>query len=75
MLTATHTSPITANSFVSTRGQATQNETQISDLEILRRVRRIRSNWSVTERMERRREAGERFASLLEALSLDHHAA
>jgi hypothetical protein len=75
MLTATHTSNISTDSFVSTRGQVTQNETPISDLEILRRVRRIRSGWSVTERIERRREAGERFASLLEALSLDHQAA
>lgn len=42
-----------------------QNETLPSDLEISKRVLRIRSSWSVSERIRRRREAEQRFADLL----------
>ncbi|TWU16778.1 hypothetical protein [Allorhodopirellula heiligendammensis] len=75
MMTATATPSSTASTFVSPVADVAQNETQLSDIEILRRVRSIRSSWTVTERMERRQEAGERFARLIEALSLDHSAA
>ena len=71
MLTATAPSTDLASTLTSSY----QNETTLSDVEILRRVRKIRSGWSVSERMERRQVAGERFASLLEALELDTHAA
>ncbi|EMI40996.1 MULTISPECIES: hypothetical protein [Pirellulaceae] len=70
---STATAPV--NEYVSSLTESAQNETALSDVEILRRVRRIQSGWSVTERMDRRREAGKRFASLLETLALDHHAA
>lgn len=71
MLTATTPS----NDIVSQVTSATQNETNLSDTEILRRVREIRSTWSVTERLQRRREADQRFSNLLEALLVDQHAA
>ena len=45
-----------------------QNETLPSDLEISRRVLRIRSRWTVGERIRRRREAEQRFADLMVAL-------
>lgn len=44
---------------------AAHNETLPSDAEISRRVLRIRSTWSVQERVQRRREAEQRFADLL----------
>jgi hypothetical protein len=47
---------------------ANQNETFVSDAEISARVLRIRSGWSVKERLERRREAERRFADLIDAL-------
>lgn len=47
----------------------TQNETLPSDLEISRRVLQIRSQWSLTERLRRRREAEQRFADLMLKLS------
>ena len=71
MLTAT----TSANELVSNIIAPAQNETMLSDVEILRRVRKIRSGWSVSERIERRQVANERFASLLEALELETHAA
>ncbi|EMI58154.1 hypothetical protein [Rhodopirellula sallentina] len=71
MLTAT----APANELVSSLTETAQNETPLTDVEILRRVRRIQSGWSVSERMDRRREASKRFANLLETLELDHHAA
>lgn len=46
----------------------TQNETPLSDLEISRRVLQIRSNWSISERLRRRREAEQRFADLMDKL-------
>lgn len=52
---------------------AAQNETSkaevtLSDAEILRRVRDIRSNWTVDERAARREEADRRFENLLETI-------
>ncbi|MCG8651952.1 MAG: hypothetical protein MI861_19080 [Pirellulales bacterium] len=49
----------------------TQNETLPSDIEISRRVLKIRSRWSVGERLRRRREAEQRFFDLMTALSGD----
>lgn len=46
-----------------------QNEISVSDWEITERVRKIRSGWSVAERVERRREAERRFADLIERLA------
>lgn len=48
-----------------------QIETVPSDVEISRRVLRIRSRWSVGERMRRRREAEDRFADLMNALEIE----
>lgn len=69
------TANIPTSDFVSDVTTSAQNETAMSDVEILRRVRNIRSGWSVSERIERRQVASERFASLLEALQLDTQAA
>lgn len=63
MLTATLPIPS-----VSEGRSSNQNETFVSDAEISARVLRIRSGWSVQERMERRREAERRFANLIESL-------
>lgn len=71
MLTAT----APTEKIVSSTTEPAQNETMLSDVEILRRVRRIRSNWTVTERIARREAADKRFANLLEVLALEHHAA
>ena len=49
---------------------ATQTETLPSDAEILRRVNAIRSNWTISEKLQRRRAAEERFENLLESLCL-----
>ncbi|MDE0865242.1 MAG: hypothetical protein OSA98_15735 [Rubripirellula sp.] len=56
---------------VSNRTSVTQNETIPSDAEISRRVMRIRSGWSVGERVRRRREAEERFVDLMGKLVSD----
>jgi hypothetical protein len=56
---------------VSKPPRAAQIETLPSDAEISRRVLRIRSNWSVGERLRRRREAEQRFVDLMSALSGD----
>jgi len=69
----TETMPSLEN--VSMISTASQNETAPSDAEITRRVMRIRSSWSVAERLRRRREADDRFADLLDALSAEHTAA
>lgn len=50
---------------------AAQNETAVSDIEISRRVMKIRSSWTLGERLRRRREAESRFADLLAALTAD----
>ena len=50
---------------------ASQSETLPSDVEISRRVLRIRSRWSVGERLRRRREAEERFVDLMSALQIE----
>lgn len=59
---------LTNQNSVSERSSVTQNETLPSDAEISRRVMRIRSGWSVDERVRRRREAEERFADLMDKL-------
>lgn len=43
-------------------------EVSVPDAEIMRRVRNIRSSWSLAERMERREEADRRFETLLESI-------
>lgn len=43
-------------------------EIRVSDSEILRRVRNIRSQWTLAERMARREEADRRFETLLESI-------
>ncbi|KAA1259947.1 hypothetical protein LF1_24850 [Rubripirellula obstinata] len=48
----------------------TQNETLPSDVEIMRRVNAIRSNWTMSEKLQRRRAAEERFENLIDALCL-----
>jgi len=50
-----------------------QNETdavdvKLSDAEIMRRVRDIRSSWTLSERCARREEAERRFENLLESI-------
>lgn len=75
MMTATATTLTIPQAFVSPVAVDTQNETRLTDMEILRRVRNIRSSWTAAERLDRRQEAGKRFASLIEALDLDHQAA
>lgn len=75
MMTATATTPTVAQAFVSPVAPEAQNETRLSEIEILRRVRSIRSNWTPAERLDRRQEAANRFASLIEALCIDDHAA
>ena len=59
---------VTCEPTVSEATQLTQNETFPTDVEISRRVLNIRSQWSVGERIRRRREAEERFADLMEKL-------
>ncbi len=59
---------VTCEPNVSEVTTAAQNETLVSDLEISRRVLRIRSGWSVSERVARRREADQRFADLMDKL-------
>lgn len=54
---------------VSETTTAAQNETPLSDVEISRRVMKIRSSWSPAERLRRRRQAESRFADLLAALN------
>ncbi len=54
---------------VSSWSAAAQNETALSDSEIMARVDHIRSGWTVAERVARRREAERRFAELIEALA------
>ena len=58
---------------VSKSPRVAQNETLPSDAEISRRVLRIRSRWSVGERLRRRREAEQRFVDLMTVLA-DHAA-
>ena len=64
MLTAT------CESAVAQSTTPAQNETLLSDTEISQRVMAIRNQWSVSERVQRRRVAEERFVDLLDALCL-----
>ena len=50
--------------------QNTQNETLPTDLEILRRVMKIKSEWTLSECLRRRREAENRFADLMDTLGV-----
>ena len=59
-----------AESAVAQMTTTAQTETLPSDAEILRRVNAIRSNWTVSEKLQRRRAAEERFENLLDALCL-----
>ncbi|MEM1224890.1 MAG: hypothetical protein AAGJ40_04300 [Planctomycetota bacterium] len=54
---------------------SSQAETMLTDMEVMQRAYAIRSKWTITERMNRRREANERFTDLLDALSLPQEAA
>lgn len=54
---------------VSSWNPSSQNDIPLTDAEVLQRVSRIRSGWSVQERVERRREAERRFAELVEVLA------
>ncbi len=56
---------VTREPAVSETNQTAQNETLPSDLEISRRVLRIRSRWSESERIQRRLDAEVRFADLM----------
>ncbi len=49
----------------------TQNETLPSDLEVMRRVLKIKSGWSASECVRRRREAEHRFVDLMCKLGLE----
>jgi hypothetical protein len=64
MLTATQPTVATSNN-------VTQIETLPSEAEISRRVLQIRSQWSIGERIQRKREAEQRFADLMCKLGLD----
>lgn len=48
---------------------------ELAELTAMRRAQAIRSGWSLTERIRRRREADRRFSDLVEALSVPHEAA
>ena len=59
---------LTCEPTVSETIPAAHIETLPSDLEISRRVLRIRSKWTITERIRRRREAEQRFVDLVDSL-------
>lgn len=59
---------VTCEPTISKINAQTQIETLPSDAEISRRVLQIRSSWSIRERIQRRHEAENRFADLLEKL-------
>lgn len=50
------------------QNETTGQEVDLSDAEIMRRVRDIRSTWSLSERRARREEADRRFENLIETL-------
>ncbi len=60
---------VTCKEGVSSLITSTQNENELTDAEISRRVLAIRSGWTIAERVRRRREAEKRFADLLDALA------
>lgn len=61
---------LTAESAVAQMTTTAQSETLPSDAEIMRRVHAIRSNWTISEKLQRRRAAEERFENLLDTLCL-----
>jgi hypothetical protein len=65
MLATTCVPNVTASVCVS------QNESCVSDLEVLRRVAEIRSSWTIDERVRRRQEANRRLTNLIESLRLN----
>lgn len=72
MLTATFEATIA--DFTTAADTTAQNETLPSDAEISRRVLAIRSGWSVSERISRKRAADQRFGELIDALALSEAA-
>ncbi|QDV40220.1 hypothetical protein Enr13x_00260 [Stieleria neptunia] len=52
----------------SAQNETASQETNLSDAEILRRVRDIRASWSLSERAARREEADRRFENLIETI-------
>lgn len=54
---------------LASRPPVERTEIRLSDAEIAQRVDRIRSAWSIAERVARRREAERRFADLLDKLT------
>lgn len=69
MLTVTCAPETTSSVSTQTQPQA------VSDCEISQRVLRIRSNWSASERLQRRQDAESRFADLLTSLGFEAEAA
>ena len=61
---------ITCQPAVSETTSSAQNDTPLSDLEISRRVLRIRSQWTIGERIRRRREAVERGVTTMSVADL-----
>ncbi|MCD0463085.1 hypothetical protein [Roseiconus lacunae] len=53
---------------IASQNENTCEKPQLSDAEIMRRVRDIRSNWSLSERKARREEADRRFQNLVDTL-------
>ena len=51
--------------------QTVQNETAPSDMEIMQRVRQIKSKWTASECVRRRREAENRFIDLMCQLGVE----
>lgn len=66
---------VTLGPSVSEMNASSQNETVLSDIEISRRVMQVRSRWSLSERVRRRREAEDRFADLMVSLGVEVEAA
>ncbi|WP_286177428.1 hypothetical protein [Stieleria mannarensis] len=50
------------------QNETTSQEINLSDAEIMRRVRDIRATWSLSERAARREEADRRFENLIETI-------
>ncbi|MCC9600852.1 hypothetical protein LOC67_09765 [Stieleria sp. JC731] len=53
---------------IDSQNESTCGQTQLSDAEIMRRVRDIRANWTLSERKARREEADRRFQNLVDTL-------
>ncbi|WP_236622399.1 hypothetical protein [Novipirellula maiorica] len=66
MICEKRVSPTTTIAAVS---KENRSDVRVSDAEISRRVLAIRSGWSISERVRRRRDADQRFLDLMLALS------